>query len=119
MSVLMVAVTKTPSEVVADISLRRLLAPPDNIGAVAVQQVTSDLETAVTTVQWEWCDGRVGLECGALALELVGLGVLGSWDVLRTLQELHGETTLNVPRDVAVHEPCTWIVRLEGNDSVA
>lgn len=52
--------------------------------------------------------------CLVAVLGHVGLGI----DLVWALDELHGQTTLNVPHNVAVHEPGTWVVGLEADDGV-
>jgi hypothetical protein len=61
--------------------------------------------------------GLVSLEGRALAVE-GGAEVLGGVDLRWSLDVLEGETTVDVPDDVAVHQPCTWVVRLEADHSV-
>jgi hypothetical protein len=60
----------------------------------------------------------IGLQGGALALK-VRVDVLAGGDVTRSLDELQGETAVNVPGNVAMHEPGTRVVSLETDDCVA
>lgn len=39
-------------------------------------------------------------------------------DVVHALHKLHTEALRRVERDVAVHQPHAWVVRLEGDDNV-
>ena len=113
------AVTETPLEVVAQVSLGRLLRSSDDVWRVAGELLAADLEAGVTAEYLERSSRGVGRVLVALVLEGVGESVLGSWDLGWTLQELHGETARGVPRNVAVHEPGTWVVGDEANDGVA
>jgi hypothetical protein len=65
----------------------------------------------------EWRSRRIRVVL--VALSLLSSSILGSRDFRWALQELHGETAGRVPRDVAVHEPGTWVVGLKANNSVA
>jgi len=40
---------------------------------------------------------------------------VGSSDGVGALEELHSQTFTNVPSDMTVHQPGTWIVRWEAN----
>lgn len=64
-----------------------------------------------------WICSFVGAEAGTLVLK--GLAASIWEDVARSLNPLQCETTVNVPHDMAVHQPHPWIVRLEANNSVA
>jgi len=54
----------------------------------------------------------------ALVLEVGILGPLSTWDLILALDELDGKTTVRVPSDMAMHQPSTWVVGLEADDSV-
>ena len=114
------AVTETALEVVAEISLGRLLGATDDVGRVAGEILTTHLpEARVAAEEREGGGGSKSLIPVALALEAVGEGVLGGGDVSRALKELHRQTALDVPRDVAVHEPGAWVVGHEADNGVA
>jgi len=120
----LVSVTKTSLQIRINIFLLSRLRSSDDI-------VTSGLEQAVevwaltsleTGFGGEWLRatvGDVGVHVLAFVAEVRAGSVLLGWDVVWSLDPLEGKTSVNVPDDVAMHEPCTWIVGLEANDSVA
>lgn len=55
----------------------------------------------------------VGVPVGASAVDAVN--VLEGSDLRLALNDLHSETLISVPRDVAVDEPCTWVIGDETN----
>jgi hypothetical protein len=59
------------------------------------------------------------LHSRALLLEISLITILASIDFIRSLDELHCKTTLDVPDDMTVHKPCTWVVSLEADDCVS
>ena len=40
-------------------------------------------------------------------------------DIIRSFDELHRQPTLNMPHDMAMHQPRAWIIGLESDDGVA
>jgi hypothetical protein len=54
-----------------------------------------------------------------LLLEIRLIGILAGIDLIRSFNELHCKTTLDVPDDMTVHEPCTWVVGLEADHGVS
>jgi len=56
---------------------------------------------------------------GLAAASVVIKGTKGADDLGRTLEELHTKTTGNVEWNVAMHEPCTWVVGWESDDGVS
>lgn len=54
----------------------------------------------------------------ALVLERRSTRPRGGWDIVGTLNELHGKTTICVPGNVAVHDPGTWVISHEANDGI-
>ena len=58
-----------------------------------------------------------GVQARALALEGLGVGI--GWDIVGPFDPLKGKAAINVPDNVAMHQPGTWVVGLEANDGVA
>lgn len=59
------------------------------------------------------------IRAGILELVSSHVGPVLSRDLIWQLKELKSQTFPNVPCDVTVHQPSTWVVRLEGNYSPA
>jgi len=94
---------------------------PGGLGdhAVEVGHLTA-LETRLAReLLATWVGGLVGSIGRALVLERLLAGVAGGTQVSWSLEPLEGETTVNVPCDMAMHQPGTWVVGLEANDGVA
>lgn len=56
---------------------------------------------------------------GLAALVEVAQGANGADDLVWSLEELHTETTGDVEWNVAMHQPCTWVVGWERYDEVS
>ena len=74
--------------------------------------------TATRTLNVARAERAISVERRALGLE-VGVAVLGGGDVVGALDELQGEAAVDVPDDVAVHDPGAGVVGLEADDGVA
>lgn len=85
-----------------------------------VQCLITSLETGLTR---QFSTLRIGcLICcqgRAFILERLLVDISTSRDVVRAFNELHGKTAIKMPRDVAMHEPGSWVVSLEANDGIS
>ena len=103
----LVPVTETPLEMAADI-----LTLHHRVGIV------TSLETRFAA--GVHATGRRGLILGIRSAFVLESGrAVVVLDLIRTLDPLQRETSVNVPDDVAMHQPCAWVVSLEADDSVA
>lgn len=111
-------------DMLVNVALLSRVRTTDHIGLrLAIEQrlevrVVTGLKTALTA--WVvWAVAEVRLGGLALLLERRLADVRAGWDVRGALDPLEGETAVNVPHDMAVHQPRAWVVRLEADDGVA
>ena len=77
------------------------------------------LQPALTAGERLTAVGEIARHGLALLLEAGLAHVRLGRDVVRALDPLEGEAAVDVPHDVAVHEPRAWVVRLEADNGVA
>lgn len=118
----LVSITNTTPKRVIKVSLLGLARPSDNLTARATDLVL--IPATASQARLSRCRdvqrvaGSISLIAAALLLEVIG-HVAGSVYVVLTLDELHGKTAINVPHNMAMHEPGTWIVSFETHHSPA
>jgi hypothetical protein len=117
------AVTETTSDIVVDVTLLSRLGSADHGLGARIQEILEVGGSASETRLGRGLDlatgSLVGLHGRALILELGAVGITLGVDVVRTLDPLESETAVDVPDNVAMHQPSTWVVGLETDDGVA
>ena len=117
------AITKTTSNIAVNITLLSGISATNDILRASVQQVLevwgATLETRLAGGWHGTTVGDISVHRAALALEAGAGDVLLGGDLGWTLDPLHGETAVNVPNDMAMHQPGTWVVGLEADDGVS
>lgn len=115
----LVSVTEAAFEVGVKVSLLGVGGAADHVGLGGTHKLVHPAasETGFTLgLLAVSAFGIVGDEAVALVLE-VFIDVVA--DLILILHELHTETTVNVPDDVAMHEPDSRVVGRETNDGPA
>jgi hypothetical protein len=104
----------------ATTALVRAKTPSHNTAALnKIVKVCASLQTrGAGGVNVGRIGGLVGLEGRALIAE-GGAEELGGVDLGWSFDVLKGQTAVNVPDDVAVHQPRAWVVGLEADNCVA
>ena len=104
-----------------NVPLRHIVTTTNHIILTLVEEVievVAGLESRLTRSDLLATSGEVVLDVLALVLEGGLADVLLGGDIIWTLDPLHGQTAVNVPDNVAMHEPGTWVVGLEADDGV-
>jgi len=110
----LVPVTEGTGSMVPEVPLLATLGSSDNRLLLEPSLLQARLAAELDAL----ASGLEGLIGVALVLKGCVLCPLSSWNLVLSLNELQGKTTVNVPDNVAMHQPGTWIVSLKTDDSV-
>ena len=117
------AITEATSDVAVDVSLLSGIRSADHGLGASVEEILkvwgSALEARVAGgLLAVRALGLIRLHGRALVLELRLASVLLSWDLVWALEPLESKTTLKMPDDMAMHQPCAWVIGLETDDGI-